>query len=88
MFRFIDTKLCDAASLGYYVDYYATTDSSSADYTLSKVSNHDYFISKRAFFFDLDIWGDEPPNDDPHQPVGTDRNTLLEILMATYKYQH
>lgn len=53
--------------------------------TLLQVSNHDYFISHEAFFFDLDVWGDEAPNDDPGQPLGTDRNTLLTILMAAYK---
>ncbi len=84
--RFIDAKLCDAAFMGYYVDYFATTDGSSSDYTLSKVSNHDYFISRRAFFFDLDVWGDEAPNDDPGQPIGTDRNTLLELLLAAYRF--
>jgi hypothetical protein len=75
------TKVCNASYMGYYVDYYATTDSSSSDYTLSKVSNHDYFISKWAF---SDIWSDKAPDDDPGQPVGTHRKTSLEIIMAAY----
>lgn len=40
---------------------------------LAKTTNHDFFIGNKAFFFDLSIWDDETPNDDPHQPLGTDR---------------
>jgi hypothetical protein len=46
--------------------------------------NHDYFISQRAFFWDLSVWDDEAPNDDPSQPLGTDLNTLMKILAAYY----
>lgn len=44
--RFIDTKLCDASFLAYYVDYFATK-ASSHDYTLSKVvfGQLGYYIS-------------------------------------------
>ncbi|KAL5493486.1 hypothetical protein EMCRGX_G014676 [Ephydatia muelleri] len=82
--RFIDSNLCNSTFLAYYVDYYATTVSPSSDYTIMTVSNHDYFASKKAFFFDLDVWGDETPNDDPRQPVGTDRNMLLQVLQSAY----
>lgn len=30
------------------------------------------------------MWSDEPPNDDPKQPLGTDYRTLLTILHAAY----
>ena len=83
--RFIDTHLCDASFMGYYVDYFAAGAASSSNYMLSKVPNHDYFIAHKGFFFDLDVWGDEAPNDDPSQPVGTDRTTLLLILQAAYE---
>ena len=56
--------------------------SKSNDYTVNTVSNHDSPVSQRAFFWDLDTWDDEAPNDDPHQPVGTDYNTLLAIFAA------
>jgi hypothetical protein len=48
------------------------------------VGNHDYFISKRAFFFDLSPWADEAPNDDPHQPLGTDVRALNEVMHSAY----
>lgn len=44
-----------------------------------------WFLGKRAFFWDLDVWPDEAPNDDPHQPIGTDYRTLLAILLSAYK---
>ncbi|HEV2452733.1 MAG TPA: hypothetical protein VGY98_00635, partial [Verrucomicrobiae bacterium] len=34
--------------------------------------------------FDLSPWGDEPPVDDPHQPIGTDKSCLLSILRHLY----
>jgi len=47
--------------------------------------NHDFGISIKAFFFDLSPWSDEVPRDDPHQPLGSDHETLLKILMKEYK---
>eukprot|EP00041_Stephanoeca_diplocostata_P023877 m.595310 g.595310 ORF g.595310 m.595310 type:complete len:861 (+) comp22400_c0_seq6:200-2782(+) len=52
--------------------------------TLAKTTNHDFFIGHRAFFFDLSVWDDETPNDDPHQPLGADRATLLAIMGSAY----
>jgi hypothetical protein len=34
-------------------------------------TNHDYAIANNGFFFDLSIWSDEHPIDDPAQPLGT-----------------
>lgn len=52
------------------------------DLQAANLVNHDFFTARRAFFFDLSPWGDEPPNDDPEQPIGTDLATLKEILSA------
>lgn len=41
-------------------------------------------MSQRAFFFDLDPWADETPIDDPQQPLGTDAETLTQLLTTTY----
>lgn len=48
------------------------------------VPNHDYLVAKKAFVFDLSPWNDEAPCDDPNQPLGTDYNTLKEILQCQY----
>lgn len=46
--------------------------------------NQDYFIAKQCFFFDLTSYGLEAPQDDPNQPLGTDKETLHKILQARY----
>ena len=52
--------------------------------TCTRLSNHDYFIARRAFFFDLSPWGDEAPVDDPQQTVGRDQQTMLQLLRALH----
>jgi hypothetical protein len=49
----------------------------TSDYALTQSTNHDFIVANKGFFIDLSIWGDETPNDDPLQPLGTDRKTLL-----------
>jgi hypothetical protein len=53
-----------------------------SDFVQAKTVNHDYFIANRAFFFDLSVWGDETPNDEPWQPLGSDRAALRALLGA------
>jgi hypothetical protein len=52
----------------------------------STLANHDFFISKRAFFFDLNPMPDEVPIDDPKQRPGLDRETLLDILATMARH--
>ena len=82
--EYIASHMSDASYLGFYIDYFWTKVATS-DYTLSTAPNHDFFVSKKAFFFDLDVWDDEAPNDDPSQPVGTDRNTMINMLQSAYQ---
>ncbi len=51
------------------------------------VANHDFYVSKKAFFFDLDPWWDEVATDIPEDPFlqGFDRETLDPILQAVYE---
>jgi hypothetical protein len=43
------------------------------------LTNHDYLSAKKASFFDLSPWADEPATDDPTQRPGTDRQILQEF---------
>ena len=74
--RYLDTGRCDPAHLGYYIDSWWLTQPTKAGPDTHGLSNHDYFIARKAFFFDLSPWDDEEPQDDPHQPLGTDARTL------------
>jgi len=81
---FLDTGRCNAAAMGYYIDAYWLR-KPSGYIPNNTLSNHDYFIAQRGFFFDLSPWGDETPIDDPGQPLGTDQRTLREILRSAWK---
>ncbi len=83
--KYLDTDLTDAHYAAYYVDAFWFNLPQNGGPDLHTLSNHDYFIARRAFFFDLSPWADEAPNDDPQQKLGGDRETLLRILRALYK---
>jgi hypothetical protein len=83
--RFLRSGRCGKGIGAYYVDAFWIQHPRQADPTMHTLSNHDYFIARRAFFFDLSPWADEAPNDDPQQPLGADRKALLEVLLALYK---
>lgn len=80
--RYLDTGKCDPTIIGYYIDSFWTT--RGGDRTLATLTNQDYAISRRAFFFDLGPWEDEAPNDDLTQPPGTDYHTFNAIMRAAY----
>ncbi len=53
------------------------------------LANHDYYIARRCFFFDLAVNPNEAACDDPaqksgHAAVGLDNDTMCKILQARY----
>jgi hypothetical protein len=68
----------------YYIDSFWLANPRAAGPTMHTLSNHDYFVARKAFFFDLSPWGDERPNDDPRQPLGLDRKSFREVMTALY----
>ncbi|RKX38944.1 MAG: hypothetical protein DRP64_14930 [Verrucomicrobia bacterium] len=46
--------------------------------------NADFWVSKRAVFFDLYPWADSAPSDDPGQRIGEDFKTWNNILEWSY----
>jgi hypothetical protein len=83
--QFIDSGKCDARFAAYYIDAFWLKRSNPGQGDLHTISNHDYFIARRGFFFDLAVWGDETPVDDPHQTLGLDRQTLLQVMAALHR---
>ncbi len=75
---------CAPGIAGYYIDSAWINLAHHAGPEMHTLSNHDYFIARRAFFFDLSPWGDELPNDDPRQPLGADLKAFKEVLRALY----
>ncbi len=89
VYRFMRSKLIDSGKCNtlygaYYVDYLWSENPSRVPLNHHTLTNHDFFVSKRAFFFDLGVWADEPATDDPSQIPGTDRNMLKELFHAAY----
>ena len=80
---YLDTGRCNPAKMGYYIDAYWLK-RPFRPVVNNNVSNHDYFIAHRGFFFDLSPWADETPIDDPTQPLGTDQRTLRAILRSAW----
>jgi hypothetical protein len=76
--------------LAYFIDAYwlkkPGASGRAGGFWNSTLANHDFFISKRAFFFDLNPMPHEVPIDDPKQRPGLDRETLLDILGAMARH--
>ncbi len=83
---YLDTGKTNPNMMANYIDAYTQRPGQPGfhydDLYNATIANHDYYIAWRSFFFDLSPWGDEAPVDDPNQPIGTDKNTLIEILRA------
>lgn len=79
---------CNAGWMGYYPDAAWLTNSHGVPLERTLLTNHDFFIAKRAFLFDLSPWEDESPDDDLAQPPGTDAATLKKILAMEFKLSH
>ena len=84
--RYLDTDMCSSEYMAYYIDMYWLTDPGQGGvFSNSTLTNHDFYIGHGAFFFDLGVWGDEIVFDDPGQPRGIDRETLLMLLKKQYQ---
>ena len=80
--KYLQTGKCNPRFAAYYVDAFWLDRPRNGAPDMHTLSNHDYFIAQRAFFFDLAPWGDEKPIDDALQVLGADRAMLLQILRA------
>lgn len=76
---------CAPGALGYYSDADWLTGRVKLPIERTMLCNHDYFIARKGFFFDLSPWEDTKPVDDPEQPLGTDVRALKAILTASYE---
>lgn len=84
--KYLDTGRCDGRYLGYYPDQFWIEAQHGEPVTNHLLVNHDFFVSRKAFFCDLHVWPDEAPRDDPKQKPGTDRAAFQEVLLAAYRH--
>jgi hypothetical protein len=81
--RYVRSGRCAPGIAAYYIDAYWLRHPGGSP-TMHTLSNHDYYIARRACFFDVSPWGDEVPGDDPGQALGLDRQVFMETLRALY----
>lgn len=86
--RYLDRGKCGKEFMAFYLDAYWLTKPNALgslnEFQNSALSNHDFFISRRSFFFDLGMWADEAPVDDPAQALGTDVTVLKSLLKTMH----
>ena len=86
--EYLDTGRCNNAILAGFIDAYTQEPgkpgASYPDLLNAQLANHDYYIARRAFFFDLGPWHDEVSVDDPTQKPGADAEMLKSILKSIY----
>lgn len=83
--HYMKTGRCNGEFGAYYIDQKWRENPCATVKNHHTLTNHDFFVSQRAFFFDLSPWGDEPATDDLTQVVGTDLSTLKEFLSEAYR---
>ena len=83
--KYLKTGKCNTEFAGYYIDQYWMKKPAATVPNHHTLTNHDFFVSKKAFFFDLSPWGDEPATDEPGQPAGVDLETLKIMLRQAYQ---
>lgn len=85
--RYMKTGRMDGRFAGYYQDQLWRKKPLAAPTNHHTLTNHDFFISRKGFFFDLSPWPDEA-TDEADQPTGTDYRTLCEMLKQAHTLRH
>jgi hypothetical protein len=83
--KYMKTGKCNTQFGAYYIDQYWLQQPKAAPANHHTLTNHDFFVSRKAFFFDLSPWADEKATDDSRQATGADRKILEEMLLTAYR---
>ena len=76
---------CSAKYVGYTLDAAGTTPGSGFEERgMVGLTNHDYLIARRAFFYDLSPYTGESAGDDPAGKTGLDASTMRKIFQKRY----
>lgn len=81
--EYLSKGLCSDHLLCLYEDPFSSRVAGDIGYVVTR----DWAVMNRSFVYDLSPWGDETPEDDPDQVMGTDLETyhmmLAEVLNQT-----
>ena len=78
---YLDSGASNPFELNYYVDAWAASHLPGR-YDAATLPNLDFGVARRGFFFDLAVWDDEAPIDEPSQPLGSDLAALRTVLSS------
>ena len=82
--NYLKTGKCSGETAAYYIDQFWMTAPGNAGMNHHQLTNHDYFVSHKGFFFDLSPWDDEPASDAPTEGNG-DRAMFQSIFSEIYR---
>ena len=82
--HYLRTGKANPLFMGYYLDSFWLNCWKASAPENNTLCNQDFVISRRGVVFDLGVWEDESPVDDPLQRLGTDAATLRHLLQAAY----
>lgn len=83
--KYVKTKKCNPRYAAYYIDQFWRKMPMRTAANHHQLTNHDFFVSKGAFFFDLSPWADEPATDAPWQNDTLDVHLLKSLLLENYR---
>lgn len=86
--HYVRTGKVNPLCMGYYPDAFWLKCWKAAAPQNCALCNQDYVIAHRGVLFDLGVWDDEAPVDDPRQKPGTDAVTLRKLLRSAYDRFH
>jgi hypothetical protein len=86
--NYVKTGKANPQCMGYYLDAFWLNCWQASAPENNTLCNQDYVIARRGVLFDLGVWDDEAPVDDPAQRPGTDPDTLKKLLRAAYDRFH
>jgi len=84
--KYLRVGKCAPGWMGYYPDAFWLSTPREVPLERTLLTNHDFFVAKKGFFFDLGPWEDEAPDDDLKQVPGTDGRTLRRLLHYAYRH--
>ena len=82
--HYLKAGKCDPGYAAYYIDQFWMKAPGNAGMNHHQLTNHDFFVAHKGFFFDLSPWGDEEASDAPGEGNG-DREMFIDILRQLYK---
>ena len=82
--KYLQTGKANPLFMGYCLDAFWLKCWTASRPENNTLCNQDFVIARRGVVFDLGVWDDEAPVDDPNQRPGTDPATLRKLLRAAY----